>query len=614
MHITGHIMRGGVAWATSLLLVAASCGTANAAAQQQDYYSSKQPYAAPAGTSYSSAPSGYGPLYTESMARHGSRGLSSYKYDALLLKMAQTASQEGGFVSTAVQQEFMSSLSGIIAANVANGYGMLTGQGADQHIGIGARAFQRNAALFAQAAAGGGVIAFQTSGEPRATESGENFAKGFDAVSHGLLARRTATVSDPAGSGPAVIFDKTPDTLYFHEVDNPDGTTKTGVAAQTAQRYEDFVANDATIANAESYIENLPQIQQASDDVLSGIFTKDFISRIGGDANHTWYNTTDGKKHKAGENRYLNCAAGSDPAADPSACGEMKKSIATKVDAAMDLYNLYIIAADMTNENSGSHRFDFQRYFTGHEQDARWFSYVLDSQDFYEKGPGRAGQEETYSIAKPLLDDFFRSIDRRAAGGNVVATFRFAHAETMMPFAALLKLPGSTRQAPDVEDPKGPDDVFSYDNNPWRGSEVTPMAANVQWDVVSRSGVDPATGSAYTPLVRMLYNEREIAFNSSCTAVAAGFMWYKESELKRCLESVSTGESPRIAVADDSSAASSPAWIPERNVAGNASGALADTGIDIGDMAVVAVAALVASAVVGAGLARRRRRRGGRGR
>ena len=50
------------------------------------YYSSKQPYVAPSEAttaSYSQAPEGYETVYTESMARHGSRGLSSYKYDAL---------------------------------------------------------------------------------------------------------------------------------------------------------------------------------------------------------------------------------------------------------------------------------------------------------------------------------------------------------------------------------------------------------------------------------------------------------------------------------------------------------------------------------------------------
>ena len=107
------------------------------------YYSSKQPYVAPSEAttaSYSQAPEGYETVYTESMARHGSRGLSSYKYDALLMKMAEAAEADNGFKSDAIKSEFMKNLKAITAANVENGYGMLTGQGADQHQGIGARA------------------------------------------------------------------------------------------------------------------------------------------------------------------------------------------------------------------------------------------------------------------------------------------------------------------------------------------------------------------------------------------------------------------------------------------------------------------------------------------
>ena len=33
------------------------------------------------------------------------------------------------------------------------------------------------------------------------------------------------------------------------------------------------------------------------------------------------------------------------------------------------LYNLYIIAADMENENTGSHTFDFNQYFQGEQAD-----------------------------------------------------------------------------------------------------------------------------------------------------------------------------------------------------------------------------------------------------
>lgn len=110
------------------------------------YYSSKQPYVAPSEAttaSYSQAPEGYETVYTESMARHGSRGLSSYKYDALLMKMAEAAEADNGFKSDAIKSEFMKNLKAITAANVENGYGMLTGQGADQHQGIGARAYER---------------------------------------------------------------------------------------------------------------------------------------------------------------------------------------------------------------------------------------------------------------------------------------------------------------------------------------------------------------------------------------------------------------------------------------------------------------------------------------
>ena len=39
------------------------------------------------------------------------------------------------------------------------------------------------------------------------------------------------------------------------------------------------------------------------------------------------------------------------------------------------------------------------------------------------------------------------------------------------------------------------------------------MAANIQWDVATKDGKDPKTGNAYTPLVRMLYNETEVPFN-----------------------------------------------------------------------------------------------------
>lgn len=560
-HLTiRKMMVAGVASAVAIAVLT----TGTAVASNGTYYSSKQPYVVPQQAidmSYSAAPDGYEVTYTEMLARHGSRGLSSYKYDALLKLMGQTAAEVGGFVSQEAQDTFMKNVQAVIDANVENGYGMLTGQGGTQHQGIGARAYQRNKALFDQAAASGETIEYESSGESRATESGENFKFGFDQASNNQLSDAYVTPADPAGDGAAAVFQKSPDTLYFHKTDNPDGSEKTGAAAEIASRYENFIDSAEIIANAEDYIENIDVSVTAAWDLMSQIFTQDFLDKVD-DGTYSWYNTTtgeedadeDGLSDDGSGADIRNCAIAGNPDAliaeyGEDICGETGKHITSVVDAAMDLYNLYIIAADMQEENADGHTFDFDRYFANiSPEEGDVFAWILDMEDFYEKGPSYAGQNETYRIAQPLLGDFFASIDERVAGGSTAATFRFAHAETIMPFAALIQAPGSTQQAPAVAMPQSDSDVYNYRNNEWRGETVTPMAANIQWDVATREGIDPATGKTYTPLVRMLYNEIEVAFNASCTPVTDGSTWYKESELKSCLglNAVSSDENPRI--------------------------------------------------------------------
>lgn len=567
----------GVAGVAALAMLAT--GTAHAA--NGTYYSSKQPYIVPQQAldmSYSAAPEGYTITYTEMLARHGSRGLSSYKYDALLMKMAETAKAEDGFVDKETGEKFIKNLEAITAANVDNGYGMLTGQGESQHQGIGERAYKRNQTLFDQAAADGEKIEYESSGEARATESGENFKIGFDSASKGELANSYVTPANPTGQTTDGIFNASPNILYFHKVKNPDGNPKENNpndpedAYDIAQRYEDFINADSV----KSYIDAVEDYKKSEDisrDLLSTVFKTEFIDKIGTDKDHMWYNTIDGKPYDDEDENLIedgtsdhyigNCAPNAKPD-DKDACGEASKSIESVVDAAMDLYNLYIIAANMTVENAGSHTFDFDQYFadiapTEGETFAETFAWILDAEDFYEKGPSVAGQTETYRIAQPLLDDFFNSIDDRVAdGGTTAATFRFAHAETIIPFAALIKAPGSEEQIPQdkIYDPLDLLGDQGYQSN-WYGESVTPMAANIQWDVATKDGKDPKTGKAYTPLVRMLYNETEVPFNASCTPVAEGSTWYKESELKSCLgleeKRDQMDEEPTITVDTDTS-------------------------------------------------------------
>ena len=105
---------GGMLALTSAVVAAAMLATPAALAGEGTarYYSSKQPYVAPASTSYSAIPNRYHLAYTESVARHGSRGLSSYKYDALLALMAQSAAENNyaGFVSPEVGKEFINNV------------------------------------------------------------------------------------------------------------------------------------------------------------------------------------------------------------------------------------------------------------------------------------------------------------------------------------------------------------------------------------------------------------------------------------------------------------------------------------------------------------------------
>ena len=546
---------GGMLALTSAVVAAAMLATPAALAGEGTarYYSSKQPYVAPASTSYSAIPSRYHLAYTESVARHGSRGLSSYKYDALLALMAQSAAENNyaGFVSPEVGKEFINNVNAITAVNVGNGYGMLSGQGAIQHQGIGERIYQRDADLFANAAKQGLRVSYQSSGEPRAAESGENFKLGFDQASNGLLANAVVAPNNPADNNSGKNFDKNTTTLYFHKTDNPDGTQKTGEAKERAERYQQFVANDGGIAEAEENVTNDPSMTTASHNLLSQIFTDDFLASIGKEeGQRIWYN--------------------------------------------------------------------FDQYFQGqHAQEAKTFAWSLDAEDFYEKGPGRAGQDETYRIAQPLLDDFFNAIDTRERAGTA-ATFRFAHAETIIPFAALLKLPGSQQQA---------SELYTYENNPWRGESVTPMAANVQWDVVVRDGTD-VSGQPYQPLVRMLYNEKEIGFNDSCTPIADGSTWYKESELKSCLNGKGTTVDARLtdeegqpetpgheSTPDDSQkapGANDANGQRKHPVKSSANGGdavkLAKTGSNV-TPAIVATVVMVSSAIFGGSYARRSRRK-----
>ncbi|WP_406459046.1 histidine phosphatase family protein [Streptomyces sp. NBC_00876] len=282
------------------------------------------------------------------------------------------------------------------------------------------------------------------------------------AVDSGNLFAEALAENDPA-LAPLITPARTDaDLLYFHK-------------SAGGAEYRDYVDNDERLAATLDAITGRPASHTAARNVLKKIFKPAFVERI--------------------------------------SAGEFS-STGTEVEAAQAVYALYSIAPAMSDEGD----WNMGRYIA--PRDARWFAYLSDAEDFYEKGPGFDDSDITYRMANVLLDDFFAKIDAKRAGtSDAGAELRFTHAEEIIPLAALMGLPGSTKAA----SPRKP---YTYANNPWRGASVASMATNIQWDLFEK-------GDKY--LVRMLYNEKQTAFRKGCEPVAKGSYFYEVDELKRCL-------------------------------------------------------------------------------
>lgn len=108
--------------------------------------------------------------------------------------------------------------------------------------------------------------------------------------------------------------------------------------------------------------------------------------------------------------------------------------------------------------------------FTIGEWDNYWQTQNL--RQYMSKSSSPVGRMLPVAIAWPLLSEFIHSADEVIKGkSDIRANFRFAHAETVIPFVALIGIEGTDVQV------VVPDSVSKY----WKDYEIAPMAANVQW-------------------------------------------------------------------------------------------------------------------------------------
>ncbi|WP_175765686.1 histidine-type phosphatase [Burkholderia ambifaria] len=481
------------------------------------YYQTKTPYRPQQdAATYEAPPAGYAPVYTELVARHGSRGLSGFKYDGAIYSMLVKAEADGAL--TALGAQLKADTYAMMKANALLGYGVqgistpgygnLTQTGIREHQQLAARLAQRLPALFAS---GGRQIVVVNSGQDRAVDSSTYFSAALVAAQPALAAAITqpaapsdypasAPVAQPAGTNRFL--------LYFHSLkpatdlvtDTSDPYYATYQASQAYQAY----SSDATVADKLKTIKAAPQVAEVAQTVLSALVSQAFIAKLG--TNGYTFANTGTYAFTSSDGKFTNTLK-----------GDGKTKIASAVDAVNVLYNLLQVAPAMTAETGGV---TMEKYL-GAEQ-ARTLAYLQDAEDYYQKGPGiQEANPVTYRMANVLQDDFFNEVDAIARGDLTrAAKLRFTHAEIVIPFASIMNLKNVFVPTPQAQ-------TYTYANNPWRGDQVSPMAANMQWDVYRN-------GSRL--IVKMLYNERETDFQAACddAKIAPASHFYDYAGLKRC--------------------------------------------------------------------------------
>lgn len=258
-----------------------------------------------------------------------------------------------------------------------------------------------------------------------------------------------------------------PANLYFNKAEGSEG-------------YERYREEDPRLQQVLARISAAPALQQQADALLNRLFTPAFVAQL---------------------------AQGQIKLTVP----DEDDQISNVLEAAQVIYSLYSIASNLQLEGP----FDFSEILLPEHLTA--LAELDDAESFYGRGPGFAGEDITYRLAGRLVADM---LAKAAEPKGYLTTLRFSHAQALIPLAAYLGIPGAS-------EPLAETLTYSYQNSQWRTALVSPMSANVQWEIYQNA--------EQIKLVRMLHNEKESQFKAQCQPYADTAYFYLLTELQRCL-------------------------------------------------------------------------------
>ena len=253
------------------------------------------------------------------------------------------------------------------------------------------------------------------------------------------------------------------------EIETPESNEELLKFSGENDKYEDFL-EDGPWKAAYNQVRRLSNIRDAATETLEHLYTPEFVAGLG--------------------NNQLEEASG--------------------------VFDVYRSGPAMSRDVN----VDTERHMP--KEAAAAFAYVEDGRYFYSRGPGLEGDNGSYQAAQILLDDFFSVIDDRLKGRGPhphAAVYRFAHAEELAPFAALIRIPGA-------DEPGKPGETYTHENNDFRISTVTPLSGNIEW-VVWEKGDDH--------IVSVSHNEVPTTVGRDCKTYKDTENFYMLEELRSCL-------------------------------------------------------------------------------